>query len=93
MKTTTYHHHVDPRYYNFLFKEPMYLTVSYITDGVKVSMQSVSAPPYLISAIVLREEWFSLMAEVEQSAKQNAEKSINLHPIMQQALSPFIQIP
>lgn len=94
MITKTYQHHVDPRYYNFLWTDPEYLTVEYTTDGEKVSVQNITAPPYLISSIVMRDGWFPLMAEVQESAKQNAEAitSSNLHPVMQQALQPFIKI-
>lgn len=89
--TTTFQHHVDPSYYNFIFKEPMYLTVEYISDCAKVSVLNITAPPYLISAVVLRGCWQILMKEVDEAAKQNAQKMDYLDPVMKQALQPFLK--
>jgi hypothetical protein len=93
--TTTYQHHVDPRYFNFIWNDPMYITVEYVAIADKevtnVSVQSITAPPYLISAVVMYGGWQKLMAEIDESAKQNADKLVasQLHPVMAQALAPF----
>lgn len=93
--TTTYQHHVDPRYFNFIWNEPMYINVEYVAIEDKgsqsVSVQNISAPPYLMSAIVMYGGWQKLMAEIDESAKQNAEKQMasQLHPVIAQALAPF----
>lgn len=91
--TTTYQHHVDPRYFNFLWHEPMYITVEYLADGDKVSIQNLTAPPYLLSAIVMYGGWQALMAEIDESARQHAEKELQpaVHPTIMQALMPFVK--
>lgn len=99
--TNTYQHHVDPRYFNFLWSEPMYITVEYLTllqgETLNVTVQNLTAPPYLISAIVMHGGWQVLMAEIDISAKQNAEKELEpkvsgeVHPTIMQSIAPFIK--
>lgn len=94
--TQTYDHHVDARYFNFIWTEAMYINVEYIAvkenGQVNATVQKISAPPYLISAIVMHGGWQVLMAEIDQSAKDHAEKELKggVHPVFEQALKPFI---
>lgn len=95
--TEQFDFNVDPKHYGFQWKGPMYIQAHYtaIKDGDKViaSIETITAEPWLIGSIVIRNNWMAVNKEMIEAAQDHAEKEFakgGIHPIIQSALAPFI---
>lgn len=77
-RKATFDFHVDAKLYNFMLMGPMYIQVNYVASNesgkVTASIDSISAAPYLINAIVLRNNWLTVDSEIIAAAQDHAEK-------------------
>jgi hypothetical protein len=78
-RKATFDFHVDAKHFNFMLMGPMYIRVRYVAakndDKLTVSIGNISAAPYLINAIVLRNNWLAVDTEIAQAAQDHAEKA------------------
>lgn len=76
--TASFDFHVDPLYYGFQFVEAQYITVEYAAlkegDGVVASATTYKASPWLIGAIMFRNNWIAVDREITAAAQDHAEK-------------------
>lgn len=97
--TDTFDYHVDAKYYNFMWNEAMYLTVTYaanIENNIvkEVSITSVLGSPVLIGSIVLHGHWFDCDVAMIEAARANAERHVqggHVHPIVLNSIRHFIR--
>lgn len=80
IKATTgaFDFHVDPSYYGFQFTEAQYITVEYAAlkqeDGVVASAYTYKASPWLLGALMFRNNWMAVDKEITAAAQDHAEK-------------------
>ena len=90
--------HVDPKHYGFQWKGPMYMQIHYaaIKEGDKViaSIETITAEPWLIGSIAIRDNWMAVSKETIEAAQDAAEKHFkrngHVNETVMSALAPFI---
>jgi hypothetical protein len=90
--------HVDPVHYGFQWTEAMYITVDYTAikqgNDVVASVYSIAAVPWLMTSIVMRNNWMTVDKEITAAAQDHAEKEFGrngqVNPTILQALAPHI---
>jgi len=87
--------HVDPKHFNFIYTEPMYIHVKYsaLKQNSEIGIVcKVNADMYLISAIVLQNNWVQVDKEIREAAQHNAELYMNnpVDRIIMDAIAPHI---
>jgi hypothetical protein len=88
---------VDPEHYGFQWKGPMYIQVHYaaIKEDARViaSIETITAEPWLIGSIVIRNNWMAVSKEMIEATQDIAEKHFrNAHvdETVMTAIAPFI---
>lgn len=90
--------HIDPSHYGFQWIEAQYITVEYSAlkreDGVVASAYTYKASPWLIGAIMIRNNWMAVDKEITAAAHDAAEKEFNrngqVNETIMSAIAPHI---
>lgn len=90
--------HVEPKHYGFQWTEAQYITVDYTAikqgNDVVASVYSIAAVPWLMTSIVMRDNWMIVDKEITAAAQSHAEKEFarntQVNPTILSALQPHI---
>lgn len=72
---------IDAMYYGFQWKEAQYMDVEFSAikkgDDVVVAVQNIKAEPWLIGAIVIRNNWMEVSKHIDDATLAHATKEFN----------------
>lgn len=88
---------IDAMYYGFQWKEAQYIDVEYTAvkrgNEVVASVQNIKAQPWLIGAIVIRNNWMEVSKHIDAATLDHATKQFrNSHvdETILESITPFI---
>lgn len=92
--TGTFKCFIDAMFYGFQWKEAQYIDVEFSAikkdNDVVVAVQNIKAEPWLIGAIVIRNNWMEVSNHIDAATLDHATKHFNRNPHVNKTIAAAI---